>query len=84
MSEQVQPPASATAVASALEGSLVALRSLERMLYDNGQREAWVFLSQTKLIVTKMQHGIVVERNLYLTLLLAAQRIPKDGQGGKR
>lgn len=84
MTNLVQPPSSPTAVTSALERSLVELRSLERMLYDNGQREAGVFLSQTKLIVTKMQHGIVVERNLYLTLLLAAQRIPKDGQGGKR
>ena len=64
--------------------SLVELRALEKMLHDNGQREAGVFLSQMKLIITKAQHGIVVERNLYLNLLLAVQRIPKDGQGGKK
>ena len=75
------PPAS---IEAALEGSLVELRALERVLYDNGQREAAVFLSQTKIIMTKVEHGIVVGRSHYLNLLQAAQRIPKDGQGGKR
>ena len=48
------------------------------MLFDKGQREAAVFLSQVKLIVTKVRHGIVVERSHYLNLLEAAQRIPKE------
>ena len=77
-------PSPPTAVTSALEDSLAELRALERMLFANEQLEAGVFLSQIKLIVTKAQHGIVVGRGHYLSLLQAAQRIPKDGQGGKR
>ena len=71
-------PGSATDIASALEDSLRELRALETMLYDNGQHEAAVFLNQVKLIMRKVEHGIVVERSLCLNLLLAAQRIPKE------
>ncbi len=77
-------PASATGIASALEDSLAELRALEKMLFNNGQREAGVFLSQIKLIITKVQHGIAAGRTDCLSLLQAAQQIPKDGQGGKR
>lgn len=80
MSELVQALASPTAVASALGDSLAELRALEKMLYDNGQREAAVFLSQIKLIVTKVEHGIVVGRSDYLSLLDAASRMPPRGK----
>ncbi len=78
MTETLRPPASPTGVASALGGSVAQLRALERMLYDNGLREAAVFLSEVKLIMTKVEHGIVVGRSLYSNLLLAAQRVPKE------
>ena len=74
----VTQPASATAVTSALEDSLTELRALEKMLFQNGQCQAAVFLSQVKLIVTKVEHGIVVGRSHYLSLLQAAQRVPEE------
>ena len=78
MTERAQPSASATAVTLALESSLAELRALERMLFNNGQREAGVFLSQIKLIVTKVEHGITVGRSDYLSLLEAAGRVPGE------
>ncbi len=78
MTNPVRQPASATGVTLALEGSLVELRALEKMLFNNGQRETAVFLSQVKLIVTKVEHGIVVGRSDYLSLLQAAGRVPGE------
>lgn len=80
MSEQVQPLASATGGTSALEGSLVELRALEKMLFQNGQRQAGVFLSQVKLIATKVEHGITATRSDFLSLLDAASRMPRRGE----
>ena len=69
-----KPPAS---IEAALEGSLVELQALERVLYDNGQREAGIFLSQAKLIIAKVEHGIAASRSDLLSLLEAASRVPR-------
>ncbi len=80
MSEQVQLPSPPTAVTSALEDSLAELRALEKMLFQNGQRQAGVFLSQIKLIATKVEHGITATRSDFLSLLDAASRMPRRGE----
>ncbi len=78
MTKPAPDPTPCADIETALDQSLSELRSLERMLLGNGQREAGVFLSQIKLIITKVRHGIVVERSHYLNLLEAAQRISKE------
>ena len=66
-------------VASALQGSLSALRLLEKSLFDSGVTDAGLLLSQVKVILLLVQHGRPANSGHFLALLESAQRVP----GGK-
>ena len=66
-------------IASALQGSLLALHPLEKSLFDSGVTDAGLLLSQVKVILLLAQQGRPANSGHFLALLESAQRVP----GGK-
>ena len=66
-------------VASALQGSLSALRLLEKSLFDSGVTNTGLLLSQVKVILLLVQHGKPANPGHFLSVLEAAKSVP----GGK-
>ncbi len=75
MTNPTPMPISRAAIEAALDGSLSELRPLVEKLFASQQPGEGLLLSQVKALLLKLEHGIVITRSDFISVLQAAGNV---------